>query len=519
MAQLPVRVNTQTSLFPLLSELQGATVIDARGDQTYIPSVNPADNAGPVDRGNPQIFYCHNVMPSTYGLQSIGFKKIYEGEEQNRFQKIKLLVASTDKVRTYVALDYESEKTIKVLRQDGTWSIPTGAPTGLTKDNQISIATVNGVSYICVALKNVYKYNYEDNELEVVDLDGLNEEEIRGLLSANGYLIAWSLTGVNWSSVNDPLDFVPSDVTGAGGGKLQEAKGDIVWAQETSYGFIVYTEANIISATFSGNNTFPFNFKDLAGGGGIADGDMISQESTGTQYAYTTNGLQSVFHTGVKTILPYITDFIAGKVFEDFNEDTNTLEISTIDSPFRKKITLINDRYLVVSYGLYQSQQFTHAIILDLTQSRMGKVKIPHNAAFELKTLDPEVGDTPRESIAFLDETGEVNVIDFNIRKEDDQGVMILGKYQFVRQTGIEIQTADIQNAVEVGNLTTYLLPIQEGKNFIGVYPEYVLQQDSTSKLVSYPSAPACKSFSILFKGSFNLVSLVLMMNIHGRFW
>src|SRR5690606_3198979 len=141
MAQLPVRVNTQTSLFPLLSELQGATVIDARGDQTYIPNVNPSDNAGPVDRGNPQIFYCHNVMPSTYGLQSIAFRKRFNGDPSNKFQKIKLIVQTTDKLRTYIALDWELSQTVKVLRQDGTWSQPIGAPTGLQKRNQISIAT------------------------------------------------------------------------------------------------------------------------------------------------------------------------------------------------------------------------------------------------------------------------------------------------------------------------------------------------------------------------------------------
>lgn len=518
MAQIDTRVNTQTSLFPLLSQLQGSTLIDSRGDQTFIPNVNPADQTGPVDRGNPQIFYCENVMPSTYGLQSINFETKVAGDSSNKFQKVKFITQSTDKARTYIALDYELAQTVKVLMPNNTWLAPGGAPTGLTQANQISVATVNGISYICVAYKGVFTYTQGTNVLTPVVLEGLDTTALTGIFAANGYLCAYSTTGVNWSASTDPLDFEPSDVTGAGGGNLQEARGPIVWVQETSYGAVIYTQANAVSMTFTGNSTFPFNFKDISGSGGIADGDMVSQESTGTQYAYTTNGMQTIFHTGAKTVLAYITDFLGGKVFEDYNSTTNKLVVSTINSPLRKKITLINDRYLVVSYGLYQAAEFTHALVLDIVQTRMGKVKINHNAAFELKLLTPEVGDTPRESIAFMAGTGKISVIDFNIMDNTGLGVMILGKYQYVRSRDLECQTIDIENAQETATMSVLIAPIVK-KEISNTYPGYLLAEDSLSKTFSFPSAPVTKSFALIFKGSFNLVSLALHVNIHGRSW
>lgn len=518
MAQINTRVNTQTSLWPLLSQLQGSTLIDSRGDQTFIPNVNPSDQAGPVDRGNPQVYYCHNVMPSTYGLQSINFKQVYPGDPSNKFQKIKLITQTTDLFRTYIALDWELGKTVKILQQNGSWAQPVNAPTGLERFNQVSIATINGVSYICIAYKGVFTYTQGTNTLNPVTLNGLDSGALIGICAANGYLVAYSVTGVNWSATNDPLDFEPSQVTGAGGGSLQEARGPLVWMQETSYGAVIYTEGNAVSMTYTGNNTLPFNFKDISGSGGISDGDMVSQESTGTQYAYTTNGMQTIFHTGAKTVLAYITDFLGGKVFEDFNGATNQLEISTISSPLRKKITLINDRYLVVSYGLYQAAQFTHALILDTAQTRMGKVKIPHNAAFELKILEPEVGDTPRESIAFMDETGKVSVIDFNIMNNTGLGVMILGKYQYVRSNSLECQTVEVENAQTAMTMEVGLYSIMQ-KNLGPAYPSYLLAHDGISRTYSFPTAPVAKSFALLFKGSFNLISLSLNVNIHGRSW
>lgn len=75
------RVNTQTSYIPFLSKLIGQTVeIGQRtGDTTYVPEMNPPQSVMPVDRGVPQIYYAHNVMPTVNGFQSVGYTKWIDG--------------------------------------------------------------------------------------------------------------------------------------------------------------------------------------------------------------------------------------------------------------------------------------------------------------------------------------------------------------------------------------------------------------------------------------------------------
>ena len=73
MAQFNFRSNLQAATFPLLSELNSRTIIVPQNDQTYIPGVNPDSKTVPLDRGVSGIIYAHNIMPSTYGWQSVSY--------------------------------------------------------------------------------------------------------------------------------------------------------------------------------------------------------------------------------------------------------------------------------------------------------------------------------------------------------------------------------------------------------------------------------------------------------------
>lgn len=517
--QIPYRANTQTAYFPLLSELMGATVIDGRGDAVYIPNVNPLDQYGPVDRGNPQIYYCHNVMPSTYGLQSVGYNKIYEAATTSLdFDAIRYLPITSDGNKTYIAWDYRVGQALYYLDFAGVWKVLTGIDYLIDATMTLSVATINGESYLCVANKGVYSINATTGVATLQTINGLNQEAIQGIVASNGYLVIWSKTGISWSATNDPFDHEPSDVTGAGAGELQEAKGDIVWCQETSHGFIAYTTANAIGCLFSGNSDYPFNFKEISGAGGVSSGEMVSQETTSTHYAYTTNGIQTIAHTGAKTVLAYVTDFLAGKVFEDYDEDLNVLIVSSLTSPMRKKLSLVNDRYLIISYGQNQGEMFTHAVVFDVVQTRMGKLKINHNASFQLKSILPEVKDTPRDTLAFINENGMISTVDFLTRAANHDGVMLMGKYKVARNKGVLLETAEIQNVLGWDHCKTWLLPEMSGKQASGLYDGYLLDTgDQYSKIASFPSAPACDAFSLQFRGTFNIVSLVLNIQPHGR--
>jgi len=79
-------------------------------------------------------------------------------------------------------------------------------------------------------------------------------------------------------------------------------------------------------------------------------------------------------------VLPEITDFLAGKVFEDFDEVTKELSLTELTATMKKKTKFISSRYLIVSYGI---TEFTHALIYDIALERLGKLKIAHVDCFE----------------------------------------------------------------------------------------------------------------------------------------
>lgn len=517
MTQTTYRVMTQSAVMPLLSSLSGRTVQIPQYDQTYVPGINPDGSMTPTDKGIAQIYYAHNVMPSTYGYQSIAYRLLFVGNTDHGvyLDSNKLIQATTDGLNAYIAIDTKINKTVLVLQDNGSWGIPNNAPTDLTPLNQVSTATVNGTTYICIAYKGIYTFTKSSNTLNPIELTGLDSTAILGIIAANGYMIAYSTTGANWSATNDPLDFIPSDVTGAGGGNVQELKGPIVWCQATSYGFIIYSTKNAVSVTYTGNSTYPFNFKDLGGSGGLASGDLVSQESTGNQYAYTTNGIQKIFHTGATTFLPYVTDFLAGKIFEDFDESTNKFLVSELTVTMRKKITLISDRYLIISYGISSAAPFTHAIVFDIVQQRMGKLKIVHEHVFEIENLNPEVVETPRDSIGLMNSDGTVWTVDFNTMNLESNGVAVFGKYALIRSRHTQLDAVMIENAEQTANLEVYDLPTYEGKDFITPLAGYMNYKGERNR--EYLFANVGENHSLLFKGSFNIISLELTVHPHGR--
>lgn len=512
MPQYNFRVNIQSSTFPLLSEDMGDDVILDHGDQTYVPNYNPSTDGAPVERGVAQVMYAHNVMPSTYGYQSVGYTSKYPaaGIAGIKFDYI-LPVISTTGTLVYVGVDDSANHALYVLNGAGVWIVPGGQP-NVAAGNKVTVATINGRSYVCISNTGVWQYNSVSSSFEWVTLTGLAVAGINGLVSSNGYLIAWSDTGIAWSAVDDPTDFTPSDITGAGAGSIQDARGKLTYCQPTSYGFIAYAENNAISVTWSGNTNYPFNFKSLPGAGGVASGRTVTAETVNAQYAYTTNGMQQVYHTGAKTVLAYLTDFVAGGIFEDYDEAGQVLNITTFIGTLAKKLTLINDRYLVLSYGLAGDGPFTHAIVVDLVQARMGKLKIEHADVFELKDLSPVVTEVPRDSIAFLLESGEVKLCNFNQKSNVSSGVLICGRYRLQRGLKTRLQKVLVENVEQSASFSCSDFGLLESKvldnpTLMMVDPATV---SSNTRLRAFYNEIEADSHTLIFQGRFSINTIVL---------
>jgi hypothetical protein len=387
--------------------------------------------------------------------------------------------------------------------------------------SQITYATLQGISYIFFPGVGCYKWSSTLNTLIAVTLTGLTPTAISGISTYQGYLIAYDTDTIYWSSVLDidpavnAIDFVPSLTTGAGSISPEGAKGPLTIVLPATFGLAIYTTSNVVSAVYSGNSRYPFNFKEVVSSGGCSSGDLVTYDAnTGNQYAYTTSGFQIVTATATQTVFPEMTDFLAGAEFEDFDEVTLSLVQSSLTAPMKKKITSIADRYLIISYGV---SSLTHAIVYDMTQKRYGKLKVAHVDCFEYEYLDPALADAPRKSIAFLKVDGSVQIVNTSITYAASSGVIILGKFQYARSRLLALDTAEFQ-AVHAGqSVMCYDYVSLSG----GTAESYVLKQgwDATKnnenqRVFNFRCAGV--NHSLLIYGGFFLSSLVLTFHTLG---
>lgn len=530
MAQIPYRANLQSMTFPLLSELSGRTVINPQADNTYQRFMS-SDGQSPVDTGVPSIYYCHNVMPGTYGWQSVSYTTRFPAISSTlNFQQADLIYGATvvnnadgttsivgTGFKTYIAISFTGPNRVYIINPaTDTWILVNNAPL-IAETTEITVANINGSSYIYFSNIGCYIYNSNTNALVPRTLAGLAAGEILGIVAANGYLNAWTKSAIAWSSTVDVEDFVPSDTSGAGGGQVQEARGDIVICIATSLGYIMYTKENAVSVIYSGNASFPWNFKNISSSGGVASSSVVSKEpAQGYQQAYTTKGMQQVSHARCNTIVPNVTDFIAGNVFEDFNSSTNVFTQTKTEGTMRKKIAVVADRYVVVSYGISPSAAMTHALVLDIAQNRMGKLKILHNSCFELRALDVSSTEIPRDSLAFLQTDGTVKVVDFSLGQAATDSVLMLGKFQYVRQKLIELNTLEVENVETGDDFTAWLVPSLNGKTQDVYIQGYLLETANNYRKFSWDGHIGV-NVSWLFKGTFNINSAIGWFTLAGN--
>jgi hypothetical protein len=472
-------------------------------------------------------------MPSEYGLDSVGYTSVIPSPSTPAF------IAPVDDTRiiygdegSRIYMTWDNVGNIYVLLPGAdTWLIlPPVVPSVKRKDftaNSVTIGTVNGVSYINFSRIQTFIYDESTNTLVPVTLIGLIITEIIGVSASSGYLIAYTLNAINWSSTINPLDFDQStgDITGAGGGNVDGTEGPIQFILGNSLGLLVYTFANIVAATYTGNALYPFKFRPVDDSKGGITLDRVAYEANATeQFAYTKGGLQAITSTGAQNILPDVTDFLSGKRFEDFNTDTDEYTIANIPASrtMLKKIKYIASRYLVVSYGLPKQVQmpgaqfpttgnFTHALVYDTALDRVGKLRIDHVDVFEYVADQTEIA---KETIAFLLADGEVKTLHSSVLLESE-GVLILGKLQEVHERMIQLLSVEAENVPIGSPVTCTDMASLKGKKEFIKYPGYVA--DKSGNLTKWDFRNTAKNHTLLFKGRFNFVTVLVKYANAGR--
>lgn len=460
------------------------------------------------DSGSIGVSYCHNVMPSQHGLDSVGYLDIVPAYSPvtDLFTDVRIIYGSN---RTRLHLAFDSAGGIYVLKSGSTFwfKLTATVPVGVTAEG-ITIGTVNGVSYLYYYKSSCVKYNESTDTLDAVTLTGVDAGNVVGIVASYGYLIAYTEFSLAWSSTVDPTDLTPSATTGAGGGNVAGIGGKILFSLANSLGILIYTETNTIAGTYTGNVKYPFKFREVDNSKGGISLDFVAYEANSAeQFVYSKAGLQALTSQRADNVLPEITDFISGKRFEDFDEVTKVFTVTDLTTTMKKKIKFIASRYLIISYGI---TEFTHALVYDISLKRLGKLKITHTDCFEYVGDQTEVA---KESIAFLLASGKVSVLDFSTMAASN-GVVSLGKLQYSRGHMTTLQGVEIENVEESATISVSSQVSLDGKT---ITTTSGIELTKVANLRKYAFRVTALNHSILLIGKFNLTTVLVIYTLGGR--
>jgi hypothetical protein len=540
--QISYRANLTNGYLPFIASQQGQTVIVPKQDNNLTPqdAILAGESASDRDRGFPQVMYMHDVLPTKQGFKSVGYNQKIAGlPGVDTFQDMFILRDVDENKFLYSPVPGQHYVWDGVL---ATWT--PSSPIITSSSGIVTVAYINGYTYIFFQGVGCYQYDTVTNLLTAVTFTGITATLLNGICSSNGFLIAWDNFTVYRSKPTSILDFTSDPTLGSGSSIPNDIKGQIVACLPISDGFIIYCTKNAVAASFQNNIQYPFQYKEVKGSGGLVSPSAATWASNmGNHYSWTTNGLVSLTKLNAIQVFPEVTDFLTARIYEYYDTVTNTLQVTRLTSPLAIKLALVADRYLVISYGI-TAGTYTDALVYDLGYKRWGKVHITHTCAFEyyqpnvygdvtwamlgslawadlgstawadlsqgLKTIEQ-----PNDTLAFLQQDGTVMTASLDMVTENEAGVLILGKYQFLRDRFLVLDEVTVQNGND-GQFTIVDLPTYDGVNFQpaqALFPD----PDNTGTMLHYYSAVEAKNHALCCQGTFDLCDFGLVFHLGGH--
>jgi hypothetical protein len=511
MASNTYRGNLSAAQFPMLSSLQGRTVIIPGADNTFNRQV-ASQQQKDRDVGIPQIYYCENVLPMSYGYISVGEAALvspavgYTGY----FTQCELIYDASGNSR-HVAVTTTGEVWVRDASTDSAaWAKILSAESTI-KIFFLTIANIDGRSFVVISNKGRYEYNYTTSTLPAVTLTGLESIAIGGVANAAGTLIAWDLQTVYWSALENPTDFVESLLTGAGFGAVVQAKGVIKTCVPHALGFHIYTERNVVTALATGKSDYPYTLREVVNSGGILDTLAIATNTNSTvQYSFTTSGLQSINTTNADSSFYEQSDFLSGKRWESWDNVNKKVILHTESAVLKKRLSVVGDRYLVIAYGpaaLDSLNQF--ALVYDLAEQRWGKIRCNG-----LQALEATIGSNYLFNIFKQD--GSISGVTSS--PGNTNGLIVLGKYQHVRTRFLQLNKISIDNLLSYTSAPdVFVIPTLDGATPYN--PQKLSYNDYAvgNCAVTYLCVLVGMNISVVISGEFELASIILEYSLHGR--
>lgn len=529
MAQRDFTIPLKEAAFPMLSSQHPRTIMGG--------------GAAPMgDVKTPAVVYMHNVMPTPDGLTSVGYVERVAAVSGGVNHMLRAVSALDNEGNKYL-IGVSKAPVIYFSLPGGGWQVSARSITlwGGASAEVFTYGAVNNITYIYELRNSCFILDSAGtNDYLTVALTGLTAANILGICAAGGYLIAYDQSSVSWSSTIDPTDFVPSSVTGAGGGSVADLGGDILFCLTNSSGFLIYTESNIISATVTGNRQYPFKFKVVSGGVGGLSASMVAHEATAeAQFAYTPAGVQRIANNRADLILPDLSAFAASRVLEDFDDVTDTFSELTLTRAVPKRLNYIGSRYIVLSYGnedlldyslndpATHLDDFSHAIVYDIGLNRYGKLKYAHNDCVLVNSA--VTNNSPADidvlaSIGVLNKDGSLYAaylsdtpVSFSFGPTTllPEGTVILGKLQYSRNRTFTLLEVELEDIPENATLAVSALVSLDGKTTSSAVVG--TQYYSVAGVRKFRFRVTGLSISVLVKGEFNLNTAFVRYMLNGR--
>lgn len=432
MAQNKYSVNLSAASYTLSFYYKGPSVIIPGQDQNYFQATSDWAGNTPTRGINiPQVMYLENTVPTAQGYKSVAYRWFIEPAEPlfQRFTKVFPIFEGTG---ASALLGLTADRKLYILSAETSgkwqavvWDNTAGSPPAWDTPDQVSTATVVGACLICIQGVGIFQVNFITGTLKYVIPTGIDGSLINGICSASGYTIAWDDTTIYWSSTEDPLDFVPSLISGAGSSKVMGLKGNIHLCKEISNGFIIYSDITLIAAAYTANQALPFTFTILAGSSGIRSERAVSSDiNAQVHFAWTTGGLVAVELNRATPMFPELTDFIASEMSDDTYELDKYPQINNYPGYKEVYVVVVSNRYLCISFGTaedplaneYVVPKMEQSFVYDLQLKRWGKLNVDHVQIIESPFTAQEPVDFlvshlyPHEQGDYLDVSGLENI-------------------------------------------------------------------------------------------------------------
>lgn len=498
MAQIAYRATLSNAMWPQLARRQGRTVISPQSESL---SSRKAELPAPEERDiiSPQIYYLENVLPSAYGLDSVGFSQSDPAisglrSDEQILNCVKL--AATGLTQVLVAVTNYGE--IYLLRQnEHTW-VKSAVSSAHTKANTYNItgAVVNNRVFVHIFGVNRYEYNISGLDLQAVTFTGLETTPLTGISTSGNYLLAWDDDTVYWGALENPTDFTPSEITGAGNGVVIAAKGRIIACVPITLGYIIYCEHNAISALATSRADEPFTLREISASGGLANVKQISPDwNSLIHYAFTTSGLQMLSTTDAKPFIADFTDMITSQTI-DYLDISGNLTTESWETGADVIVSVVKDRYVCISYKSKTATYFQWCLVYDLYLKRAGKLRRDH-----IEIIDYY------DNIGFLHPDGRMEVVRLGI----GSGFVVLGKFQQLRQRMIALDSVELDRDI-TGDALVTAYPSLDGVS--PTPPKSGIRNPGDTK---YYFSCVGQNISVGIYGRFSLDTVILHYHNHGR--